>query len=407
MLENFEAFTSSRDLRLETFGFLVNRLAKNVEDAANRDHWGALDGLITSEPDPIWRARLASCAVSALGQTRETAVTLVQEHLAGWATGETSTRLNGQLAHIAARIGRKKESKPLVIGVFSQKGGVGKTTLALATSYYLSKYCPVALIELDFGGPSLCDFPGIEAASSVNALFDGFPTSVDAAIDSEYLRRLPRLKHNLKHDLAVWPSDLSWEGQALSTMPKGSGMQPVLEDQELLDALVRAVGREFPAVVLDLPAEFTNVSRSACGVVTGRGGVALLVSSVLFGTLGSLLENYARLLATGASDAALVLNRLRPLDIPDITGLRPKDRLLDLLSCRSAGVSLFGLRAHSLALIESILGREDLSVLPIRFCEEIEAGMRDSDLPRLLDAFEMQELAPMAEFVRQRVTRIL
>jgi hypothetical protein len=183
-------------------------------------------------------------------------------------------------------------------------------------------------------------------------------------------------------------------------------MEPITEDEERLRTLLNAVGRVFPVIVLDLPAEFTNVSRAACGLISRGCGVAFLVNSTLFGNLGLLLENYLRLLATGTAFTALMLNKIRPLDMPRLNASNDMDGLLDFLVSRPSGLSVFGLRIHSPAILKSILGRDKFQVLSIPLSEDLEAGMRDSRLDSIYHAFDSSAFNPVARLVGRLLERL-
>lgn len=117
----------------------------------------------------------------------------------------------------------KKEG--LLVLTYANKGGVGKTTVALGVALALAGGgVPVALCDLDFGGPDVAGFFNLRPGRGAESLSDA--PAVDLLV-------------KVKENLYVLP------GPAGAEMPRLAGEQ--------LAAAVDSLRREFPVVIGDTP----------------------------------------------------------------------------------------------------------------------------------------------------------
>jgi MinD-like ATPase involved in chromosome partitioning or flagellar assembly len=113
----------------------------------------------------------------------------------------------------------------LLVLTYANKGGVGKTTVALGVALALAGGgVPVALCDLDFGGPDVAGFFNLRPGRGAESLPDA--TAVDLLV-------------KVKENLYVLP------GPAGAEMPRLAGEQ--------LAAAVDSLRREFPVVIGDTP----------------------------------------------------------------------------------------------------------------------------------------------------------
>src|SRR3989344_2573634 len=139
--------------------YLQDKLAVALQSPNNKKRLKLISSLLDKTVDLSPREGLANCAVSVMSPEVAFWQIFGLVSRAGLSI-ETKEDLISQVRDVKQRLRSKgsKKSKILVVGILSQQGGVGRTTLALALSQYLAKTRRVCLVELDFANPAFYRF---------------------------------------------------------------------------------------------------------------------------------------------------------------------------------------------------------------------------------------------------------
>jgi Mrp family chromosome partitioning ATPase len=350
------------------FGIASNLLFQPCLAAtAKRAHAELVSSIIKSETDSRQREGLAACAVSLFAQHTPEDATWFADAIETWDIS-TKRLLLGQIEEVTFRR-CVKSGGPRLYSVFSQKGGVGKSTIAVATAFSLTALGrKVCLVELDFGGPTFDHFIDNPDKLYMNEFIDRYSSNVDVLRDA-YVERFQG-KLPMVGKLAVWPADPRWEAQAIATASPSPMTIRRIREESLLEQLADILSADFDDVVLDTPAEVKDIALSVCTLVAQRRGCALLVASRFTPSYEPLIEHYWRLLAIPGLSAALILNKVRPLDLCRTSSL---DAFVDnILSEGDNSLRIFGLNVNSPALLRCLLAPRSLRLVRVSANEEVE-----------------------------------
>jgi Mrp family chromosome partitioning ATPase len=370
----------SDDVRQHLACILVELLNDPASRREETSLWRTLSDVISGATTQRSRDACATMAATVIVVTRRSQsemqrnAAMVKQMLPAWSISDIVTRtIAQQLDDMDARGYGVRRVKPEVISVFSQKGGVGKTTVALGAACHLADMDRrrVCVVELDFGGPSLHHYAGLTSSGPfVNEFVLAYRTSNERALTYERARDRGAIVRPLgDRGPWLWPADPGWEAQVMGTSALGPDVLERLNDAPMLEDLLDRLATDFDTVVFDTPAEFKDITRSVSTLLSRRGGAALLVGSLAAPSIAPLIENYWRLLSGSAARCALVLNRVRALDLERA---RSSVSLADyLITERGGHFVVFGTPLNAPVMVRRLAKGTGMG-LPIVVVREVE-----------------------------------
>ena len=289
-----------------------------------------------------------------------------------------------------AELSGDQTQRPKIVGVLSQKGGVGKSTMAMLAALAFSKAGKkVCVVELDFSGTMLASFGNQPQSAFTNKSLGSLRDRADyeALVQGSVKAHFENAQGGPPTPF-VWPADPSFQATLLSgANERGSGSRRRLEFT-LLETLVESMKAEVDVVIFDAPAEFKDISRSLAALLRYRGGVALFVGSLAPPALMPLVEAYWRVLRNSRTHVTLVLNRVRSVDLPVAKSV---ETLVDYLSSKpTAAYVPFGMGSVSPLALQMLIETNGLGLVAISDSEELERAFRASDrtaMGTLCDSF--------------------
>lgn len=186
--------------------------------------------------------------------------------------------LDGLLGELLSNVGglEKAEDQPRdgckVIIVMSQKGGVGKTTVAYALAHSLGRDSQTLLVEMDFGGATLGFLAGAE----------GNPTLLDFVSSHGIPRERKRGEidlWNIGSRAYAIPMPVDYDSQSF-LIEKVSGAARVagLADWAKTHLIPWAKEKGFQFVVIDAPAEYRSEAVAVLDLVHSFRSLVVLVA---------------------------------------------------------------------------------------------------------------------------------
>ncbi|NMP24438.1 AAA family ATPase [Sulfobacillus harzensis] len=240
---------------------------------ADSDHLLIIDDrLLSANPGLVGSVAALPCQKLLVGNLKEAdtarrALTLEAVNLLG------DRELAGELPRLLASLQEPPEAPRdgLVLSVYSAKGGVGKSTVALNLAWALALQSSqaVALVDCDpLGdiGAMIQDKPGATVADAVRGIRNG----LDPEKTIQSLHRVKGL------NLTILP--------AASTLAESE-----LVDAEGLDTLIRLVRSHHAYVVMDLPTGLTDLNLTAMDL-SSRIMVLAAPERVTLGTVSRGLD---------------------------------------------------------------------------------------------------------------------
>ncbi|HKH45649.1 MAG TPA: P-loop NTPase [Thermoanaerobaculia bacterium] len=392
--------------RRELLNLIISSLACSDLKSSDRQLlWSTLGSLLRREESQELRSSYGACALT-LGtrnrkEAKEIATAITEWNLAERTTLILTEQVENKLRRPTVSAHKKKRAR--VIAVLSQKGGVGKSTIALAAGCNLGRKGKACLVEMDFGGPSFHHYTSIAGGPFLNHFWRDVSKSQRCRIlfNEHVLPGLPKLSFPYG-ELSVWPASSAWEEQISSTSARGGFSAERESEEDRLDALLSLLSPHFDTIILDTSAEIRDLSRTISESIRAWEGLALLVASPFSPSLGPLLENYWRLIADEKTQAAVIINKVRAIDAQSVCSAQS---LHDYITTHSdAALSMFGLSIHSAALLRAgLTGR--LPVVPVESSEKVERAARLKNPGELLESFAGPEFRALAEVVQKGAPR--
>ncbi len=226
-------------------------------------------------------------------------------------------RHNLKLLPRPCRSGRGEATR--VTAVFSQKGGVGKTTAALNIGMALAEMLPQSdkrpccLLELDFGGPTLVHSARGERRASVqgesNRLLDfrlnsrDLPEEINGMLTSEDVARGGTAGETWARKLEILPA----RSELLQLLRKRHA-DDVYSARQLtrrLKKILQALHELFDHVIIDTAAEFRLLTDAAAGLAKTHAVAAVLVATPAVQTFSTLGDTARAFVAHGGKTSFL------------------------------------------------------------------------------------------------------
>jgi len=369
----------------------IEHCAELVAELANVSYpyikkWEALEETVYAISDRATRAGMAKYVISLLAfrskghWKKSQGLVHTQDYILGsYFNAQDYGIMDDQLEHIECKQAKSENSKPEVISVLSQKGGVGKSTVAIAVAAHLAKKHIVTLVDLDFGGPTLYNFLSKDEGLWLNQCFTKY----------EFSQRKQKLFTGSVYDshfknLTICPASPDWEDQMhliTNDLPYPVGAERdfcVLK--ELLKFLWQELGTEY--VVFDTAAEMRGISRTVADLTAYLHGFVLFVASLQPTSWCTLLEHYWRMII-GTTRCALIFNRV---PYQDLSILKTPDTLIEYLFTQISGdIRTFGIPHRSATLLRNMIPGS-IPLIGIRESNELERVSRSGDLQKVLRA---------------------
>ena len=302
---------------------------------------------------------------------------------------ERARRIDEYIKNIEYRAERmgKASTTPIVIGVLSQKGGVGRSTVALAVAAHLTKTRKTCLLELDFGGPTLYQY----IAASTDRLNAMMRSRLERDRPFTW-KEVESYIHESGSNLSVAVASPNWEEQILSTTQTGLYPFNASNEVDWIRRMVAALDSEggYEVVVIDTAAELRDLSRSVANYLSAHNGDAILVATPCAPALG-IITQYHRLIVPGRG--AIVMNR-----VPSDLAVGTRQQLVDHIVNNRLKLSLFGEEEAGPIMLNALLS-EPLGYTTIGVAPELERISRDRDLGAVLAEIETKPFGGLRRFV--------
>lgn len=371
---------------IERCAELVAELAKTPGRSYDQN-WKSLEEALHGISDNTSRAGMAKYIISLLAfrsesHFRNTVDVIKGYHVLGLGFNDPddTALINQQLEQIKRGLSDKQKGKPMVISVLSQKGGVGKSTIALAVAAHLAKKHKVTLVELDFGGPTLYNYIPKATKPYLNKCFvDHYlaPEKQSVFKDCVWDSTIDRL--------TICPANPDWEGQIYMVTESLPHPWGALRDYSTLQDLIKFLHKTYGTdyIVFDTATEtIKDLSRTVADLTSCLNGIVLLVTSLQILSWCPLLEDYWRTI-DGSTRSALIFNRVPQSDLPILS---TSDSLIQYTFAQNPmDIRTFGIPHRSAALLRNMLP-PSIPLIGIRESENLMRESRSGSLQQLLQA---------------------
>lgn len=293
--------------------------------------------------------------------------------------------------------------------IVSQKGGVGKTLIALSLASLLAQDHKVCLIELDFFGPTLAHLAGFDSQQESSKVYlnEYFKQHFDWA--RERGEDLPDIRSKELYDKVKWDTrnpNLKIVPCAIDRQLQDYMLRPILREvatgyikSELFRLLTHLYDEEYQYVIFDSPAEFKEVALSAASLSLRYAGANIFVSTLFEPAIQPFLGAIPLQYSQGKN--CLLVNKIRQLDRQYV---EDKTALVDFFGAR-LDADQVGRDIHSEVLLDLLLKVEYCG--PVAWSEKLETFLSTTRRPKpdgfwaIIESEDMRRgLDPVIRFVR-------
>lgn len=303
--------------------------------------------------------------------------------------GRPESYLNHENTVDASATGESHNLNQGIILIASQKGGVGKSSIALSIANELAKTEKVLLVEMDFGGSTLGYLADTEGKLS------HYETTNHVLLGDEDTegQLMEMWRPDKKKNLDILPSPLDHEKQRELITHL---LWPTLREsfEKRLKIFLGKAGSKYSKIILDLPAEFGSEGMAAFRCVPSDVKTLLfIVGRASFNTIVPTFE-WANIYGIGKTrKVALIINK-GPVISQDLW--KTGHGLADNINCmREHEINGFPKAKYS-SYVHALMPWEDIFFVPdIPYLREI-ASLKDVE-----GAGEFEELRKIVRFTRE------
>jgi hypothetical protein len=393
------------NINQEIFGILAAAISKNNKQWEKEfDLWSLLSDFIRNNSDPDQRYSFASYTASLLSQKGPENIKIVMNLIKSWGLENiTENTLIYQLDDTKRRFGRTQNSSLKLFGIFSQKGGVGKSVIALMTATRLAKLLKkkVCLIEIDFGGPTFYNYESLSKGPFVNDFIKMADTdsNISKIYNEKYRGTLQTVKIREGCDISFWPANPKWEEQIQLTTQSSSYINQRSFEKSFLKKMISVLANDYDVIIFDVPAEIKDISLTVGNLISDFGGVIMMVSSLFTPSYSPLIEHYWRFISNKNVTPALIINKSHTLDLSIVNSCRSLADYL-LVNTENVFFRAFGMDIHSPALLRTLLP-EKMKLIPITYSEEVARVNRNKDINKMIEVLSSSEENKLDQFLSE------